>query len=154
MRLLSFSQLARFGLVTLIGLAGVALVARDGRDFAGFYSLHKVEDNGADVRATLVFQLYNYSGSDLTQAAVIVRETPPGSRTIARFPAIAAWTDGTDIIIHQQVTIPRAEFQQWSERGQPNVFILYKDYHGRALQKTAQMSPHPIANPDAEATVQ
>lgn len=154
MRFLIFSRMGRLVLVTLLGLAGAVLIAKDGRDFAGFYSLRDVQDNGADVRATLVFRLYNYSGADLTQAAVIVRETPPDSRTIARFPSISAWTDGTDVIIHQQVTIPRAEFQQWSERGQPNVFILYKDDHGRTLHKTAQMSPHPVVIPDGEEAVQ
>jgi hypothetical protein len=141
-------------LLASFGLNGAALIAKDGRDFAGFYSLSHVEDRGGQIQATLIFRLYNYSGVDLKQAAVTVRETPPGARTLASFLPVPLWQDGTDVIIHREVTIPREEFQLWSGRGQPNVFIIYRDDSGREFQRRAQVSPRPVTIPDGDDATQ
>jgi len=150
---MGYKRFLRTGGIVILSLLGVAstTTAKNGRDFAGFYNLVNVTDKGTEVEATLILRLFNYSGSDLKQVAVSVRETPPGARTLASLPRIAVWQDGTDVVIQQQIAIPRQEFQQWSGRGEPNVFVIYKDDNGRELQKTAQVSPHPITVPEGAA---
>ncbi|HLY20671.1 MAG TPA: hypothetical protein VKR61_25765 [Bryobacteraceae bacterium] len=127
------------------------ITAKNGRDFSGFYNLVNVTDKGAEVQATFVVRLFNYSGLDLKQAAVSVRESPPGLRTLASFRPVSTWADGTDIVMEQQISISRQEFEQWSQHCQPAVFVIYKDDNGHEFQKTAQVSPHPIAAPQNEA---
>jgi hypothetical protein len=75
--------------IVFLGLSAITLVAKNGRDFAGFYSLDKIVDQGGQVSGTLTFRLYNYSGTDLKQAMVTVRESPPGSRTLASYSPVS-----------------------------------------------------------------
>ena len=150
---MGYQKFLRMGGIVLLSLLGLesTTTAKNGRDFAGFYNLVNVTDKGAEVEGTLILRLFNYSGSDLKQVAATVRETPPGAGTLASFPRIALWQDGTDVVIQQHIAIPRQEFQQWSGHGEPNVFLIYKDDNGREFQKTAQVSPHPITVPEGAA---
>jgi hypothetical protein len=146
-----FSKRCSFALLVFSALAGTAAIARNGRDFAGFYDLAGIEDRGSAVEVTLVLQLYNYSGADVRQAIVMLRELPPATRTLATFASIPVWRDGTALVIHRQVTMPREEFLQWRGHSQPNLFVVNRDESAREWQRRVQLSAHPIDLPDNDS---
>jgi hypothetical protein len=144
MRLTSFSRagiLALFALSVLFtGPAG----AKDGRDFAGHYSLTNATEKSGQVELTLTLQLFNYSGADLKQAVVTVRAPHPVPEVLASFAPIKLWRSGKDVVVSQQLTIARDEYQRWSARTQPRVFVGYSGEDGHAIQGWAQLSRLPI----------
>lgn len=144
-------QSVRIFRVATAALLGVLLLttvgaAKDGRDFAGFYSITNVTEQateqGADIQATLSLRLSNYSGDDLKEAVVVVRGSQPGSDVLSTFAPIAVWRNGTDTVVSQQVKIPRDEFDRWGARRRPNVVIVYRDSRGE-WQRTAQINRRP-----------
>ena len=125
----------------LLGMG--AADAKDGRDFAGFYSVTNVTNLNDQVRATVNLQLCNYSGADLKEAAVRLRETFPGTAVLGTYTPIQLWRNGSDAAFSLHVTVPRDEYQRWSTRRQPNVVVVYRDDQGREWQRAAQISRRP-----------
>jgi hypothetical protein len=133
--------LALFALSILFtGPAG----AKDGRDFAGHYSLTNVTEKSGEVELTLTLQLFNYSGADLKQAVVTVRAAHPVPGILASFAPIKLWRSGRDVVVSQQLTIARGEYQRWSARTQPSVFVGYSGADGHAIQGWAQLGRLPM----------
>jgi hypothetical protein len=141
-------QSVRIFRVATAALLGVLLLttvgaAKDGRDFAGFYSITNVTEQGANIQATLSLRLSNYTGDDLKEAVVVVRGSQPGSDVLSTFAPIAVWRNGTDTVVSQQVKIPHDEFERWGGRRRPNVVIVYRDSRGE-WQRTAQINRRPM----------
>jgi hypothetical protein len=118
--------------------------AKDGRDFAGHYSLTNVIDKGSQVELTLTLQLFNYSGADLKQGVVTVHPAPPIPGVLATFAPIKLWRSGSDVVVSEQLTIAREEYKQWSARVQPAVFIGYSDEEGHTYLRSAQLRRLPL----------
>jgi hypothetical protein len=91
MRLTSFSRAGMLALFALTVLFTAPAVAKDGRDFAGHYSLTNVTEKGSQVEFMLALQLFNYSGADLQQAVVTVRASFPGPGVLGSFAPIKLW---------------------------------------------------------------
>jgi hypothetical protein len=132
-------------IMALAALAiGVSVAsAKDGRDFAGFYSLTNPIADGDRVHVTVTLQLFNYSGSDLHDVAVAIRSTPPEPVVHGTYSAIGEWRDGTDVKFVMHLTVPRGEYKLWGGRTQPGVYILHRDEEGRAREHAAQVSRRP-----------
>jgi len=99
--------------------------------------------DGDRVQVTLRLQIFNYSGADLKQAVLTLRESPPASGVLGSFDPIPVWQSGKSITLSRQVTITPDEYLRWSTRGQPNVFVAYRDGGGRQFEWTAQLSLQP-----------
>lgn len=152
MQLTSFSRAGMLALFALTMLFTGTAGAKDGRDFAGYYSLTDVAGKGGAVELTLALHLFNYSGADLKQAVVTVRPSP-GPGLLGSFAPIKVWRNGSDVVMRQQITMPRDVFERWSPRNQPAVFIGYSDENGHSYQRPAQLSRRPMipeARPAAE----
>jgi len=143
MRQTSFSRAGVFALFASAVLFTAPAGAKDGRDFGGHYNLTKVIDKEGQVELTLALQLYNYSGADLKQAVIMLREAAPRPGVLGSFPPIKLWRNGKDVVVRRQVTIPRADFERWSTRVQPAVFVRYSQ-NGRAVERWAQLSRSPL----------
>ena len=120
--------------------ATAAAPAKDGRDFAGFYSLTNATRQADQVRVTVTMQLFNYSGADLTQASVIVRETSPGDRVLGSYAPIELWHNGADLKVAMHILVPLQEYARWGGRLQPAVLVINHDDQGREWQRTVQVS--------------
>jgi hypothetical protein len=151
MKLTFLLRAASTTLFTAMALTALTAVAKDGRDFAGHYSLTSVNEKGSQVELTLALQLFNYSGADLKQAVVTVRSSPPAPGVLGSFAPIKLWRSGSDVVVRQQLTIPRDEFERWSTRTQPAVFIGYRDEDGHTYRRWAQLSRRPIIPEPPEA---
>jgi hypothetical protein len=156
MRLTSFSRAGIIALFALPVLLTAPAGAKDGRDFAGHYSLTNITEKDGQVELTLALQLFNYSGADLKQAAITIRPAPPVPGVVASFAPIKLWRNGSEGVVSQQLTIAPADYQRWSNRTQPAVFIGYSDDQGRACLRSAQLNRLPtireaISRPAATA---
>ena len=120
------------------------VAAADGRDFAGHYDLTRITEKGSQVELTLSLRLFNYSGADLKQVVVSVRPAPPAPGVLATFAPVKLWRSGADVTISQQLTVPREQFQRWSGRSQPPIFVGYTDANGHSSQHFAQVSRNPL----------
>ena len=128
--------------VTLLMALGTA-GARDGRDFAGFYSVNPLGEQGTEVRVTLSLHMYNYSGADVTQAVIMLHESGPGLVVYGGFSAIKLMRDRQDVKVRQQFTIPKREYQLWQGGINPNLFITYQDSLGNKWERTIELSRRP-----------
>ena len=147
MRLTSFSRAGILALFALPVLFTVPAGAKDGRDFAGHYNLTNISEKDGQVELTLTLQLFNYSGADLKQAVVTIHAPHAVPGVLASFAPIKLWRSGSAVVVSQQLTIPRAEFERWSTRIQPPVFIGYSDEDGHAFERSAQLSRSPLIPP-------
>jgi len=84
-----FSRTAMFVLVVVFVLSAGEGIARDGRDIVGNYALTSASEQGDQVELTLTLRLMNYSGADITKAAVTLRHT-----TLYSFCSQSGCTDG------------------------------------------------------------
>ena len=142
MKRTTLSRAAFTALLTMLTLVPAA--PKDGRDFAGHYSLANVHDLGSQVEVTLSLRLFNHSGGDLQQAVVTVRPSHPGPEVLGTFAPVELWRSGTDVVVRQQLTIPREEFERWSTHTPPAVFVGYSAEDGHQIRRWAQLSRLPI----------
>jgi hypothetical protein len=144
MQLTTFSRAGTLALFALTTLFAGPAHAKDGRDFAGFYSLTNITEKGGQVELTVGFQLFNYSGAELQNAVVTVQSTAPGPDALATFAPIKLWPSGGDVFLSQRITIPRAQLARWSNRATPAVFIAPGGENGFAHRRPAQLSRRPM----------
>jgi len=116
---------------------------KDGRNFGGQFNLAGVAEKGDYVQMTLALQIFNYSGAELKQAVVTLRESHPASTVIQIFDPIPAWAVDKSVTLTRQVTITRDEYLRWTASGQPNVSVAYRDAGGRQWEWTAQLNLRP-----------
>src|SRR5580700_1805184 len=144
MLLTSSSRAGMLALFALTTLFTAPAGAKDGRDFSGHYSLTNVIDKGGQVELTLTLQVFNYSGADLKQSVITLRPSPPVPGVLANFAPIKLWRSGSDVVVSQQVTIGHDDYQRWSARTQPAVFVEYSGADGHAHLQSAQVRRLPI----------
>lgn len=126
-------------------LSALTATARDGRDFAGIYSLSSVQPQGDNVLLTLHVKLSNYSGADISGAIVTLMKGHPEAGLRGSFPTVKTWRKGQAVKLSAQFTIPKREFETWSHQpAQPDVVILYQDANGQTWQRGAQLRPEPV----------
>jgi hypothetical protein len=140
-------------------LAAVAL-AKDGRDFAGFYAVTNVHDLGdpqdssiaadrtAKVELALTVQVQNNSDLGDLKEPVLALLGAGTHLELGRFTPIKLLPAGRDVIVSGQFTVTREEFKIWSLRGAgPRVVMIYQDPSGRTLRQTVQLSRRPMLPP-------
>jgi hypothetical protein len=140
MQLSSFSRTGMLALFALTTLFTSPAHAKDGRDFAGFYSLTNITEKGGQVELTVGFELFNYSGAELQQAVVTLQSSAPGPDALVNFAPIKLWPNGGDIFLSQRITVSRAQLDRWSNRVTPVVFIAPGGENGFAHRRPAQLS--------------
>jgi len=136
-----FLRFLRFTAVLAIAaiMTAALSMAKDGRDFAGFYKIANVAESGGRIELTLTLQIYNYSDADLNQAVVAVHASNPGTEVLATFAPVELWRKGSDAILTQTISIPKDEYDRWTH-DQPAITITYSDADRQEWQRTAQLS--------------
>jgi hypothetical protein len=141
MFLIRFSRASFARLLAILLLAGVSAVAKDGRDFSGFYTLTKVSEQGDQMRVTLTLQLFNYSDTDVKQAVVTLRENT-GMDLAGAFKPITLLRDRQEVKVSRQFTVPRTEYERWQQGTQPTLFISYHA-NGHRWERFIQATERP-----------
>lgn len=135
-------KISAFFLVAALSLFPVSGLAKDGRDFAGSYSVSNVVEQGDEMVLTFQVHLFNYSDADLKQAVVTLRASHPAP-ALAQFQPVKLWRNRTEVKLAQQVVIPRHEFELWQKGTQPALFVVYNDSNGQRWERYAQVSSRP-----------
>lgn len=144
------SALVRRSICVILPVIVLALalpsMAVDGRDFAGVFALSDISEQGDKVQGRLSVQVWNFSDSDLRHPVVALMSCGPTNAVpISSFPEIKELKLRSDVIVHQQFTVSKKEFEQWNMRGRgPCVVVLFRDSTGHAVQREIQMSRRPI----------
>jgi len=142
MQLSSAVKTSSLVLIAALLLLPVAGLAKDGRDFAGFYSVSNVVEQGDQMVLTLQLHLFNYSDADLKQAVVTLRASQPAP-ALAQFQPVKLWRNRTEVKLAQQVVVPRHEFELWQKGTRPALFVVYHDSNGQRWERFAQVSSRP-----------
>ncbi len=133
-----------FVLLTAFLLIPIAGLAKDGRDFSGYYSLTDVTEQTNAVKLTLTVQVFNYSDADIKEASLVLRESGPGIAVDGAFPAVKVFHDRTDVRLSQQFTVPREEYRRWQNGMVPRLVVHYMGANGIEQNRSIQLSRRPM----------
>jgi hypothetical protein len=136
-----FARASFARLLVILLLAGAGAVAKDGRDFSGFYTLTHVSEQGDQVRVTLTLQVFNYSDADVKQAVVTLRENT-GIDLAGAFKPITLLRDRQEAKVSRQFTVSRSEYERWQQGTQPTLFITYHA-NGHRWERFIQATERP-----------
>ena len=116
--------------------------AKNGRDFAGAYSISNVVDQGNQALVTVRVQLFNYSDADVSQAVLTLREN--GGGPLGTFPTVKVWRNHGEVRLGQQFVVPKHEFENWSRGTQPTLMVVTRDANGQRHDRFVQLSRRPM----------
>jgi len=133
------TSLVGASLVILL-LATVAANAKNGRDFAGRYSVNSAVEEGDQMVVTLRFQLFNHSNVDLKGAVVKLHSVDPSPVPAQLSKPVKSWKNLGEVRLTQQFTVSKREFERWQHGSQPALFVVYRDAQGQRWERFVQMS--------------
>jgi hypothetical protein len=145
MRSLRFSR--AFVLCVSLALLSltVSAAAKSNREFAGYYGVSDVQEQGDLVQVTLHLQLFNNGHDDVKSVIVTLVDSGPLTTFRGNFHPVKVWRSQQGIKLSQQFTVSKREFGEWmAAPGQPNLVILFQDAKGHSLQRGAQLSQRPL----------
>jgi hypothetical protein len=126
----------------LISFSVTPMLAKDGRDFAGFYNVSNVVEQGDQIMVTLRVQVFNNSDADVKQAVLTLRQNPGGP--LGTFPSVQLWRNHGEVRRTQQFVVPKHEFESWHRGGgQPAVMVVTYDENGQRHDRYVQLSTRP-----------
>jgi hypothetical protein len=127
---------------TLIFLGARQSAAVDGRDFAGFYELKNVVDQGAIMSLTFSTQVFNYSDGDVIGAYVALDD----SLMLENYAAFLGVRidHGSQVFLSSDITVPALEYQQWQRGARPNLYVIYQDHSGNTLIRLVELIEMPL----------
>ena len=122
----------------------VSAAAKSNREFAGYYDVSDVEEQGDLVQVTLHLQLFNSGHQDVKSVIVTLVDSGPLMTLRGNFHPLKVWHSQQSIKLSQQFTVSKREFGEWVTSGQPNLVILFQDAKGHTAQRGAQLSHRPL----------
>jgi len=141
MQPMCFSMRARLtALLAILLLTAMGAFAKDGRDFAGRYSIHDVTEQGDKVQFTMHLQVMNNSDADVKNAVVTLRQNV-GLEPAGQTKPIKLLKDRGIATLSQQFTVSKHEFEAWHKGGtSPTMFIVYQAKGGQ-WSRYIQLAP-------------
>lgn len=140
MKSVRFSQAVLLVLLVLWLSAGTAS-AKNGRDFAGVYSVSSVVDQGNQMLLTLHVQVQNNSDADVKQAVLTLREF--GGGPLGAFQTVKLWRNHADVKLAQQFIVPKRVFESWHKGAQPALMVVTRDASGQRHDRFVQLRSRP-----------
>jgi hypothetical protein len=138
------SRISAFLLVAALSLLPFSALAKDGRDFAGYYSLTGVSQEASAVKLTLTVQVFNYSDADIRQASVVLHHSGPAMLVNAAFPPVKVFHNQTDVRLSQEFTIPLEEYQRWLNGMVPKLVVHFMGANGIEQNRSIQLTRRPM----------
>jgi hypothetical protein len=116
--------------------------AKNGRDFAGFYKLGDASQHADTYTVTLTARVFNYSGVDVTNAQVVLRDSIQSQKNYGAFSGVTI-ADRGSIVLKGQTSIPLREYEGWRARG-PLMEIEFTDASGRQMRQRVELIARPV----------
>ena len=141
MKTLFFSLSLLVCVSLMICVLAVPASAKNGRDFAGFYSVSNVVEQGDQMVITLRVQVFNNSDADVKQAVLTLRQNP--GRALGTFPSVQLWRNRGEVRLTQQFVVPKHEFENWHKGTQPALMVVTHEENGQRHDRYVQLSMRP-----------
>jgi hypothetical protein len=132
-------NLFRLGVLaaTIVFLCPAESRAVDGRDFAGFYELENIVDQGARVSLKFSTQIFNHSDADVIGAYVTLDDS-------LLFENYTSFQNvridyRNCVFLSGNITVPAREYQHWLQGAQPNLYVIYQDASGNTLKGLVEL---------------
>jgi hypothetical protein len=135
---MSFSRACITALFASLLLITVTALAKDGRDFAGFYKVSHAKIQGDHVLVTLNLQVNDVGVAELSHAVVALRQNA-GLQVVGTSKLIGPMHLHDHVNLSQQFTVSRHEYDSWQTGGKPDFSIIYRA-NGKTLEQSFQVS--------------
>jgi len=122
-------------------LSAISAAAKNGRDFAGFYTISNAVEQGDQMVVTLRVQLHNNSDADVKQAVLTLRQ--PVGAPLGAFQPVKLWRNHGEVRLSQQFVVPKREFESWHSGAQPHLMVVTHDESGQRHDRFVQLSSRP-----------
>ena len=130
-------------LFLVVLLAAVAVLAENGRDFAGWYDMRNVTDLGDQVQVTITLRVFNFSGADVADATITLWDSVQPGVAYGSFPlASIAYRDNARLAAN--FTVPKSEYDSWHQGKQPNLQVNFTDGAANSVQRPVELSWMPM----------
>jgi hypothetical protein len=133
-----FPWAVSFLVALMITFSAAPAPAKDGRDFAGFYNVSNIVEQGDQMLITLRVQVFNNSDADVQQAVLTLRQNP--GPALGTFPSVKLWRNHGEVRLTQQFIVPKRELESWHKRSQPAVMVVTHDENGIRHDRFVQLS--------------
>jgi sugar lactone lactonase YvrE len=126
-------------------LSSALLFGEDGRNFAGSFEIRNAVNRGSAVEFELRLRVFNYSGTEVTEAALQIEDRGPGLRPDRQ--EYGGSFVGVSIPNRQAVdllgtfTIPLNEYEQWSAGAIPKLVISFTGSSGEQIRNAVELKP-------------
>jgi len=131
--------------LTAFALIAANAFASNGREFAGYFDISQVQEQGDLVQVTLHLKLFNHGDSDARSVIVALVDSSPAMTVRGNFQPVKLWKSGHFIEMSQQFSVSTREFNEWMRApSQPNLLVFFQDVKGRTQQRGVQVSHRPL----------
>lgn len=130
--------------LSLVLLTVLATLAKDGRDFSGYYSFTNVTEQNNEVKLTLTVQIFNYSDADIKQASLVLRHSGPGMIPDGAFPPVKVFRNQTDVRLSREFTVSREDYRRWESGMVPVLMVHFMGANGIEQNRSIQLSRRPM----------
>lgn len=133
--------LVRLTILALLALfATTPALAADGSGFASLYRYGKAADLGSQKQVTLFLRLLNYSGADVTDAAVVMDDLLSVGEGAGNIAGISI-NDGAVVSVSGEFAIPNDEYERWQAGASSKLVIKYIDDAGNQMRQPIELIP-------------
>lgn len=125
--------------VVLLALLAMPLLAINGRDFAGTYSISNVSQSGDSYTLTFSAKVFNYSGEDVSNATISLQDSVLPGQMYATFQGISISNKGS-ATVSSSVLIPAREYQNWQQGASPRLTVQFIDLDGNNRLEAVELT--------------
>jgi hypothetical protein len=122
----------------LLGVLVLPAPAKDGRDFAGSYSVKAAVVEGPSVHVTLAFNFRNYSGADIAGGTLTLLDHLQEGKTYGSFIA-SAISDRDALQLQKDFTVTAAEYRSWLNGRTPLLVFERNDSSGHTIRRQVEL---------------
>ena len=125
--------------ILLPALLSTPVLANNGRDFAGTYTVSNASPSGNNYTLTFSAQVFNYSGADVSQATLTLEDSLLPGQSYAVFQSISI-TNNDSATVSSFITIPAREYQGWQNGMPPLLVVQFTDASGNNHLERVELS--------------
>lgn len=128
----------------LASLFVIRAAGANGRDFAGFYQVSDVTQQGDSYQLTFKARIFNYSGADVTGATIKLMDRIDPRHNYATFSGISI-ASGESAVVSSSATVPSREYRAWQQGAPPRLLVQFTDSQGKNRLAPVELAQGPVA---------
>jgi hypothetical protein len=123
----------------MLAFLAIPVLAINGRDFAGTYSTSNVSQSGDNYMLTFSAKVFNYSGEDVSNATISLKDSVLPGQTYAVFQGVSI-SSNHSATVSSSVTIPAREYQGWKQGSPPHLVVQFVDLSGNNRMENVELT--------------